>query len=68
MTGTLKATVTSYPHSGAGAMFTTLQRTREGLESHLAVNHIGHFYLLSLLLPKLQSQVCMRILGISIGP
>lgn len=40
-----------------GAMFTTLQRTHEGLECHLAVNHLGHFYLLLLLLPKLRAQV-----------
>ena len=44
-------------------MFTTLQRTGEGLEKHLAVTHLGHFYLLSLLLPKLQKQVARLVTG-----
>ena len=40
--------------NNAGIMMTPLNRTKEGFESQLGVNHLGHFYLTSLLMPRLK--------------
>lgn len=40
----------------AGVMACELMRTSQGFEMQIGVNHIGHFYLTKLLLPKLKTQ------------
>lgn len=40
--------------NNAGIMFGDYKLTEDGIESQLAVNHIGHFYLTHLLLPALK--------------
>ena len=43
--------------NNAGIMAVPLARTTEGFESQLATNHLGHFALSNLLLPKLTDRV-----------
>lgn len=40
--------------NNAGIMFGDFQLTEDGIETQLAVNHLGHFYLTHLLLPALK--------------
>lgn len=40
--------------NNAGIMFGDFQLTEDGIETQLAVNHMGHFYLTHLLLPALK--------------
>lgn len=40
--------------NNAGIMFGDFQLTEDGIETQLAVNHVGHFYLTHLLLPALK--------------
>lgn len=41
------------------------QRTRDGFESMVGINYIGHFHLTSLLLPVLRSTPGARVIGMS---
>ena len=43
--------------NNAGIMAVPLERTSDGFESQLATNHLGHFALTNLLLPKLSDRV-----------
>ena len=43
----------------AGVMGGPLKHTSDGWESHMAANHMGHFLLCQLLIPKLREQVAV---------
>jgi NAD(P)-dependent dehydrogenase (short-subunit alcohol dehydrogenase family) len=47
--------------NNAGVMFPPLTRTRQGFELQWGVNHLGHFALTSLLLPKLAQTPGSRV-------
>lgn len=47
--------------NNAGVMFPPLTRTRQGFELQWGVNHLGHFALTSLLLPKLAQTSGARV-------
>ena len=47
--------------NNAGVMFPPLTRTRQGFELQWGVNHLGHFALTSLLLPKLAQTPGARV-------
>lgn len=51
--------------SNAGIMATPLVRDARGLESQLAVNHVGHFQLFKLLLPALRRARGARVVALS---
>lgn len=56
--GFAKTVAQKYPRvhvliNNAGVMFVPYEETRDGVECHLAVNYLGHFYLTLLLLPNL---------------
>lgn len=60
----------SEPHldlliNNAGIMFPPREPTRDGFESHFGVNHLGHFALTGLLLPKLRSRQGSRVVSVS---
>lgn len=51
--------------NNAGVMWGPKSLTKEGFERHLGVNHLGHFYLTNLLLPKLIESSPSRIVVLS---
>jgi NAD(P)-dependent dehydrogenase (short-subunit alcohol dehydrogenase family) len=51
--------------NNAGIMAAPLSRDSRGLESQLAVNHVGHFRLFARLLPALQSARGARVVALS---
>ena len=51
--------------NNAGIMAAPLSRDARGLESHLAVNHVGHFQLFTRLLPALQRARGARVVALS---
>jgi retinol dehydrogenase 12 len=71
---TVKAAAESYLASGqpldclinnAGIMAPPLELTKDGFESQFGVNHIGHFYLTSKLLPLLRKSSYARVINLS---
>ena len=51
--------------NNAGIMATPLSRDARGLESQLAVNHVGHFRLFARLLPALKAAKGARVVALS---
>jgi NAD(P)-dependent dehydrogenase (short-subunit alcohol dehydrogenase family) len=51
--------------NNAGIMAAPLSRDVRGLESHLAVNHVGHFRLFARLVPALQRAQGARVVALS---
>jgi NAD(P)-dependent dehydrogenase (short-subunit alcohol dehydrogenase family) len=51
--------------NNAGIMAAPLSRDARGLESHLAVNHVGHFRLFARLLPALRRANGARVVALS---
>ncbi len=50
--------------NNAGSMFSSIERSKDGIELHFALNHLGHFYLTTLLLPLLISSKS-RVINVS---
>ncbi|RMZ98186.1 retinol dehydrogenase 13-like, partial [Brachionus plicatilis] len=48
--------------NNAGVMWCPKSYTKEGFERHLGVNHLGHFYLTNLLIPKLAESSPSRVI------
>ena len=51
--------------NNASAILVPLQRTRDGFETHIGTNHLGHFALTGQLLPRLQAAPAARIVNTS---
>lgn len=51
--------------NNAGVMFAPERNTPEGIETHFAVNHLGHFLLTLLLLPRIIESRPARIVNVS---
>jgi NAD(P)-dependent dehydrogenase (short-subunit alcohol dehydrogenase family) len=51
--------------NNAGIMACPLGRTRQGFETQLGVNHLGHFHLTKLLLPALKAANGARVVSVS---
>uniref|UniRef100_A0A3P9I0S4 Si:dkey-23o4.6 n=1 Tax=Oryzias latipes TaxID=8090 RepID=A0A3P9I0S4_ORYLA len=51
--------------NNAGVMMCPKRLTEDGFETQLAVNHLGHFLLTNLLLPKLRSSAPSRVVNVS---
>jgi NAD(P)-dependent dehydrogenase (short-subunit alcohol dehydrogenase family) len=53
--------------NNAGVMYAPFERTAEGFEMHLGINHIGHFLLTALLAPALIAGAPSRVINLSSG-
>jgi len=53
--------------NNAGVMFTPFGRTRDGFETQIGTNHLGHFELTRLLIPQLAAAGNARIVTLSSG-
>jgi NAD(P)-dependent dehydrogenase (short-subunit alcohol dehydrogenase family) len=53
--------------NNAGVMYTPLERTAEGFEMQFGTNHVGHFLLTCLLVPKLLVDPPSRVVNLSSG-
>lgn len=51
--------------NNAGTMWNPKGITKDGFETHLGVNHFGHFYLTNLLLDKLKYSKPARVVVLS---
>ena len=51
--------------NNAGVMFIPEERTKDGNEKTIQVNHLGHFLLTSILMPKLLKAKPARIINVS---
>jgi NAD(P)-dependent dehydrogenase (short-subunit alcohol dehydrogenase family) len=51
--------------NNAGIMATPLGTTAQGFELQTGTNHLGHFFLTTLLLPKLEKSAAARIVNVS---
>lgn len=51
--------------NNAGVMFSPLSRTEDGFETQFGTNHLGHFLLTLLLLPKLVASRPARVVNVS---
>jgi len=49
----------------AGVMNTPYRKTKQGYESQFGTNHLGHFLLTNLLLPKLKESAPSRVVAVS---
>lgn len=51
--------------NNAGVMRCSKSSTKEGIETHLGVNHMGHFLLTNLLLDSLKKSAPSRIVNVT---
>ncbi|XP_008568559.1 PREDICTED: retinol dehydrogenase 12 [Galeopterus variegatus] len=51
--------------NNAGVMMCTYSKTADGFETHLGVNHLGHFLLTHLLLERLKESAPARVVNLS---
>lgn len=53
--------------NNAGVMYTPFERTAEGFEMQFGTNHVGHFLLTNLLVPRLLADPPSRVVNLSSG-
>lgn len=51
--------------NNAGVMMCPLSQTEDGFEMHFGTNHLGHFLLTMLLLPRIKKSTPARIVTVS---